>query len=71
MTADPYIDPISGLLRNLLGIADADGLARVEVEISTLRDLELIGAPVAGTFDLDHHAAGTPSALRGRLPVGW
>lgn len=54
MTDDPYIDPASGLLRNRLGITDADALARVEAEISTVRDLELVSRPVVGTFDPGH-----------------
>ncbi|MGH3575304.1 MAG: Fic family protein, partial [Pseudonocardiaceae bacterium] len=31
MTGDPYVDPQTGVLRNRLGITDADELTRVNV----------------------------------------
>ncbi len=34
---DPYLDPASGVLRNLLGITDADELAQVEAALSASR----------------------------------
>ena len=51
---DPYLDPASGVMRNLLGICDAGELARVEAALSASRlvDLELRRLP--GSYDLDH-----------------
>jgi hypothetical protein len=33
--ADPYLDPATGVLRNLLGITDADEVAQVEAALTT------------------------------------
>ncbi len=51
---DPYLDPASGVLRNLLGITDAAELARAEAALSASRliDLELRRLP--GRYDLAH-----------------
>jgi cell filamentation protein len=51
---DPYLDPASGVLRNLLGIIDPGELAQVEAALSASRliDLERRGLP--GNYDLDH-----------------
>ena len=38
---DPYLDPASGVLRNLLGITDAAGLARAEAALSASRLIDL------------------------------
>ena len=48
---DPYTDPDTGVLRNLLGIEDADELERVERLLVWERISE--GAP-EGNFDLQH-----------------
>jgi cell filamentation protein len=51
---DPYLDPASGVLRNLLGITDPAELARAEAALSASRliDLELRRLP--GRYDLAH-----------------
>jgi len=49
-----YLDPKTGVLRNLLGITDADELERVARRISIARLVELETSPIAGSFDLDH-----------------
>jgi cell filamentation protein len=51
---DPYADPASGVLRNLLGITDAAELAQAEAALSASRliDLELRRLP--GRYDLAH-----------------
>jgi cell filamentation protein len=51
---DPYLDPASGVLRNLLGITDAAELAQAEAALSASRliDLELRRLP--GRYDLAH-----------------
>lgn len=37
--SDPYLDPATGLLRNRLGIADAELLARAEADVIFLQGL--------------------------------
>jgi hypothetical protein len=51
---DPYQDPASGVLRNLLTITDPAELAEAEAALSASRliDLELRRLP--GIYDLDH-----------------
>ena len=39
--SDPYLDPASGVLRNLLGITDAAELARAEAALSASRLIDL------------------------------
>ncbi len=48
---DPYLDPRTGVLRNKLGITDANQLDYTEREIATQRAAQ--GIP-AGRFDLRH-----------------
>lgn len=52
--ADPYLDPASGLLRNLLGISDPGELARVEAALSASRLIDLERRRMPGRYDLDH-----------------
>jgi hypothetical protein len=40
-TADPYLDPVSGVLRNLLGITDPAELAEAEAALSASRLVDL------------------------------
>lgn len=54
MANDPYIDPDTGVLRNLLGISDQDELDRVEAEITALRLAQLAENPLPGAYDLQH-----------------
>jgi cell filamentation protein len=51
---DPYLDPASGVLRNLLGITDPDELAHVEAALSASRLIDLERQRLPGTYDLDH-----------------
>ena len=51
---DPYIDPDTGILKNLAGISDSDLLEEYEGEMSILRQLELAENPLSPTFDFAH-----------------
>jgi cell filamentation protein len=51
---DPYLDPVSGVLRNLQGITDEAILAEIEADVSALRMTELEVSPLPGLFDLAH-----------------
>ncbi len=51
---DPYIDPATGILRNKLGITEADELGEAETFIAIGRARELVGQPIQGNFDRSH-----------------
>lgn len=51
---DPYIDPETGILRNLRGITDESILSQVEAGAVALRTLDLRMEPLPGNFDLAH-----------------
>jgi cell filamentation protein len=51
---DPYVDPATGVLRNLRGIRDRDELAAVEREQSTAALYRLGVLRLPGRYDLDH-----------------
>jgi cell filamentation protein len=51
---DPCVDPVTGLLRNRLGITDAAQLAAAEAAYTRQRIYELGQRPIAGRFDLAH-----------------
>jgi cell filamentation protein len=51
---DPYIDPATGVLRNLLGIADEAAIEQAEADIVATRSYELSKSPLKGHFDLTH-----------------
>jgi cell filamentation protein len=51
---DPYLDPVSGVLRNRLGISDAVELARAEAALSASRLVDLERRRLPGSYDLDH-----------------
>lgn len=51
---DPYLDPASGVLRNLLGITDPAELARAEAALSASRLIDLERRRLPGGYDLDH-----------------
>jgi cell filamentation protein len=51
---DPYLDPASGILRNRLGITDAEELARVEAALSASRIVDLERRRLPGRYDLAH-----------------
>jgi cell filamentation protein len=51
---DPYTDPHSGVLRNLLGLREASALAAAEADITAARLTRLAVRPVSGAYDLAH-----------------
>jgi cell filamentation protein len=51
---DPYLDPASGVLYNLLGITDAAELARAEAALSASRLIDLEQQRLPGRYDLTH-----------------
>jgi cell filamentation protein len=51
---DPYVDPVSGILRNHLGLTDRDVLHEFEDDVSTAALADLKVRPLAGRFDLTH-----------------
>lgn len=51
-TGDPYVEPESGVLKNLAGIGDSDRLGAFEGEMSILRQIELSENPLNGPFDV-------------------
>jgi cell filamentation protein len=51
---DPYLDPATGVLRNLLGITDAAELGRAEAALSASRLIDLERRRLPGRYDLTH-----------------
>ncbi|SER81513.1 cell filamentation protein [Actinokineospora terrae] len=51
---DPYVDPTTGVLRNIHDITDAVVLAEAERDLAFLRDDELKRFPLPGAWDADH-----------------
>ncbi len=54
MTVDPYVDPGSGVLRNTLGIVDAQRLREVEAGLTLAGLADLAVRMLPGSYDLDH-----------------
>ncbi len=54
MREDPYTDPVTGLLRNKLGLDTAAALEAAEREITHAAMILLRGSPVRATHDLPH-----------------
>lgn len=54
MTADPYLDPDTGVLRNRLGIVDSGMLRRVEADLSLAALADLGTRILPGRYDLAH-----------------
>lgn len=50
-STDPYLYPGTDVLKNLRDIRDSDILARFEAEATSRRIIQLINAPVLGSFD--------------------
>ena len=50
----PYLDPASGVLRNLLGITDAQELSQVEAALTASRLVDLERHRLPGRYDLAH-----------------
>ena len=66
---DPYLDPVTGILRNLLGATTQASLDEAEADWSTARSVELRTRPVKVTGDLRQL-----TAIHGRLfqdVYGW
>jgi len=53
-SADIYIDPETGILKNKLGIINEKDLEKAEVAAAALRSKEIAHTPIAGKFDLPH-----------------
>jgi cell filamentation protein len=51
---DPYIDPATGLLRNLLDITDRLTLEQVETDLSFAAAIVLAEHPLPGAYNLAH-----------------
>lgn len=51
---DHYLDPVSGVLKNRLGITGAATLEETEAALVATRSYELSRAPLKGAFDLAH-----------------
>ncbi|WP_158844449.1 Fic/DOC family protein [Saccharothrix deserti] len=51
---DPYLDPVSGVLRNTLGLTDQQECDYAEARLSTMRVEQLALAPLPGLYDLAH-----------------
>ena len=51
---DPYVDPKTGILRNLFEVKDAATLSQIEAEITVAVIATLGDHPIPGNFDLDH-----------------
>jgi cell filamentation protein len=57
MHEDPYADPVTGVLRNKLGLGTAAALDAAEREITHAALILLRQAPVRATYDLAHVCA--------------
>lgn len=51
---DPYLDPVSGVLRNTFGLTSKEECDRAEMRLSTMRVEELTMVPLPGPYDLAH-----------------
>lgn len=51
---DPYLDPVSGVLKNRFGITDGATLEATEADLVAARSRELSLAPLKGRFNLAH-----------------
>lgn len=51
---DPYINRETGILKNLINIADKDELHKAEAVLTGIRMKELIETPVKGDFNFKH-----------------
>ena len=54
MSEDPYVDPATGVLINLLGFDDAEVLSQAEADIATARLHQLQTRPIVGGYDVTH-----------------
>ena len=51
---DPYLDPQTGVLRNLLGCTSQESFDRAEGDLVTVRLLEIAQKPLKDGFDIPH-----------------
>jgi len=51
---DPYVDPKTGMLKNLFGAKDLATLDQIEAEITVAVIATLHEHPIPGNFDLEH-----------------
>src|SRR5258708_15435402 len=54
MTGDPYVDPVTRVLRNSLGISRPEELAAAERELTLAALYRIERQPIPGNYDLDH-----------------
>lgn len=54
MAHDPYLDPVTEVLINKLGITDTEMLRQLVADISAARLDELAARPLRGLYDLTH-----------------
>jgi cell filamentation protein len=54
VTLDPYADPDTGVLRNHLGVTDADRLRTIEADLTAVALADLAVRVLPGSYDLDH-----------------
>ena len=57
MPDDPYADPVTGILRNKLGLDTAEDLAAAEREITQAALILVSDSPIRPTYDLSHLCA--------------
>lgn len=57
MPEDPYTDPVTGVLRNKLGLGTAEELAAAEREITHAALILIRESPARATYDLPHLCA--------------
>jgi cell filamentation protein len=51
---DPYTDPSTGTLRNLIGVTDRDELAEIEADVSAAALIRIAVVGLPGPYDLGH-----------------
>jgi cell filamentation protein len=54
MNVDPYVDPVTRVLRNSLGISRPEELAAAERELTMAALYRIERQPIPGRYDLDH-----------------
>ncbi|HEY2947399.1 MAG TPA: Fic family protein [Micromonosporaceae bacterium] len=54
---DPYVDPVSGVLRNVLGVTDVARLREIEAGVAHAATTLLITQALPGRYDLPHLCA--------------
>jgi cell filamentation protein len=52
--SDHYLDPQTGILKNLLNITSEEELENAEATFASIRSYEMAQNPIRGNFDLEH-----------------